>query len=375
MSSLCRHHIECGGCSFQELPYEEQLNMKLARLKEASGFEEARMLPAEKHFGFRNKMEYSFEGDSLGLHPRGRFSEVIDLKECPVFSSWAGGFLERVREFARERGLSYYSRRGRNGILKYLILRESKFTGDKMVILVINGRNFEYAEEFSQMVDNSLDGNVSVILARKSTSGDSALTEEYEVIKGSEYIKMKIGNIPLEISPYAFFQPNSYQVNNLYSIISERLEDECSILDLYSGIGSIAFFLAGGGRRITGVESYPACIRDAEHNLKLLSPPGKIDFINEGVRSYSAKLEGDYDYIIVDPPRGGMSYRIWLRLNEYTLCNKKVKKVFYISCSLKNFEEDMRLLKEKTSWELINVTGVDQFVHTPHIEAVAEFRV
>ncbi|NLB34233.1 MAG: class I SAM-dependent RNA methyltransferase [Elusimicrobia bacterium] len=375
MTKLCRHYKECGGCSFQEIPYEEQAKQKLIKLREACGLEDAQLITSENIFGFRNKMEYSFEGENLGLHPRGKFAEVVDLKECPVFSEWVGPFLEKVREFARTHNIPYYQRRGKKGMLKYLILRESKFTGQKMVILVVNSEDFSYAEEFSTMVNESLEGLASVVLAFQPSSGDSALTENYQVLSGREYIAMELGHLSLEISPYAFFQPNSYQIENLYSLISENIEDECSILDLYSGIGSIVFFLDRPGRTIAGVESYPACLRDAEHNRQLISPKGDIRFINEGVRSYSAKIEGDYDYIIVDPPRGGMSYRIWLRLNEFTLRSKKIKKVFYVSCSLRNFEDDLKLLKEKTSWKLKKVTGVDQFVHTPHLEMVAEFEI
>ena len=90
---LCRHHQECGGCSFQDVPYGEQLSGKRENLIGITGFEDAVIIESPEIFGFRNKMEYTFEGDSLGLHPRGRFDKVIDLAECPVFSEWVGEFL------------------------------------------------------------------------------------------------------------------------------------------------------------------------------------------------------------------------------------------------------------------------------------------
>ncbi len=375
MNRVCRHFGECGGCSFQDIPYSEQVLRKKERLIEVSGFDEADIIPSEKLIGFRNKMEFSFEGESLGLHPKGRFSRVVDLSECPVFSGWVGDFLEKVREFASEKSLSFYRKKEKKGLLRYLILRESKFTGQKMAVLVVDGTDFSEEKEWGEAARSAVDGMESVILARRHTSGDSALTEDYEVVSGSEYIEMKIGHTTLDISPYSFFQPNSFQVENLYSLVSSRLEDNCSILDLYSGIGSIPFYLAAPGRDITGVESYPVCNRDARRNLKKIKPPGTVRFIQEGVKKFVSSMDREYDYIIVDPPRGGMSYRIWKHINRFSETSERLKKIFYICCSLKNLKTDMSYIRENTDWKLIRVTGVDQFVHTPHLETVVEYAV
>ena len=373
----CRHFGECGGCSFQDVPYGEQVKEKERTLKAASEFAEAEIIPSEKIYGFRNKMEYSFESDSLGLHPRGRFSKVVDLEECPVFSEWVGSLLSTARKFASEKDIEFYGRMNRKGTLRYLILRESKFTGEKMVILVVNGSGFPYGEEWAETIEKSVPGLKSAVLGRRHTSGDSALTEDYEILRGGKYIRMMIGDLELDVSPYSFFQPNSYQVENLYRLISERIEGPCRILDLYSGIGSIPFFLDGQGRDITGVEAYPSCTRDAVHNLEKIGPSANINFVTEGVKSYAAGLREreDFHYVIVDPPRGGMSYRIWVHLNRFAESSRTLRKVFYVCCSLKNLQQDTGFIRENTKWKMVRVTGVDQFVHTPHLETVVEYDV
>ena len=263
----------------------------------------------------------------------------------------------------------------------YLLLRDCKETAEKMVMLVLNGSIFEYKEEWSNMVEGYFSDGVSVVIAKRHTSGDSAFTDDYEVIAGRSYIKMKAASVELDISPFSFFQPNSYQIENMYSLISLGIDNSGRILDLYSGVGTISFYLAAPHREILGVEEDPICFKDALHNMKRLSPAGKIKFVKSKVKNFlmpqnSAIIKKNpsnaekYDYIIIDPPRGGISYKIWQCLDNLVL-----KKIFYISCSLKNLEKDINFIKENTGWKISKVTGIDQFVHTPHLESVVEIDV
>ncbi len=342
-------------------------------LREAASSDKVSIIKSPEIFGFRNKMEYSFEGDNLGLHPRGKFSEVIDLKECPVFSDWVGGFLEKVREFARFYKIPFYKRREKKGILRYLILRESKFTGQKMVILVVDGDRFEYSSQWLEMVSENLSNVRSIVLARRHTTGDSAFTEDYDVLSGDERIEMKIGGMVFDLSPFSFFQPNSYQVENIYSLIERPLGDGM-ILDLFSGTGSISFFVSSSSREVRGIEACESCVRDALRNVEKINPPGKVEFLHSKVKPYIAALNERVDYVIIDPPRGGMSYRVWKHLKK--IADKgTLKKIVYVCCSMKNLKTDLKYIRENTDWEIGNITGVDQFVHTPHLEAVTEISV
>ncbi|MFH1416063.1 MAG: RsmD family RNA methyltransferase [Elusimicrobiota bacterium] len=371
MKALCRHFEDCGGCSIQDVAYGEQVEEKRKKLISITGCDTVDIIESPEIFGFRNKMEYSFEGENLGLHPKGRFDNVVDIKECPVFSDWIGGFLEDVRGFADRYSIPYYSRRKKTGVLRYLIVRESKFSGEIMVNLVVDGDSFDHSGEWAEMVKKSLPGAVSVIVSKRHKTGDSALTDDYSVAAGSGTIAMKIGNIKLDISPYSFFQPNSYQIENMYSLISSKIAAG-RILDLYTGIGSIALYIADKDREILGIDSFPSCIENANRNLEKLKSPGKIEFRESTVKSFLSLLNSSYDYIILDPPRGGISYRIWKHLARLSEETKTVKKIIYVCCSLKNLKEDIDYIRNNTGWNIISASGIDQFVHTPHLETVVE---
>jgi tRNA/tmRNA/rRNA uracil-C5-methylase (TrmA/RlmC/RlmD family) len=377
----------------QEIEYSRQVEKKKNILKLLSGkLLSGQLLPgvdgdkkvhfirSPKIYGFRNKMEFSFEGKDLGLHRRGRFDEVVNLTECPVFSNWVGGFLKEVRAFAARHSLPYYRRRENKGLLRFLILRESKFTGENTAILVINSESFKYKKEWADTVKRYMPGKSSAVIAYKSTPGDSAFTTRSEIVGGTGKMKVKIGKLFLELSPYSFFQPNSYQVENIYSLINSKIDGAKNILDLYTGIGSISFYIAAACRRITGVENSVSCINDAKYNLQKIIPPGKIQFVAGKVRPFLAQCQKPYDCIILDPPRGGISYRVFKHIDRisqeaFNLAKINPVKIIYISCSIKNFKKDLEYISDNTEWKLKSLTGVDQFVHTPHLESVAEFVV
>jgi 23S rRNA (uracil1939-C5)-methyltransferase len=376
---LCKHFGKCGGCAIQDIPYSSQLDMKQKILCDAAGVEDVSIIPSPEIFGFRNKMEYSFESDGLGLHPRGSFSEIVDLDECPVFSEWIGPFLQSVRSFAAKNSIPYFSRLNKKeGILRHLIVRESKFTGDKLVILVTDRDKFSHTYEFAEMVKGELGGSVSVLHARRFSRGDSAVSNDIELLTGPGRLRMKLGNKEMHLSPYSFFQPNSYQVENIYSWILDRIEPGSGVLDLFCGIGTMPVYFSDKCSYITGVENFPACIEDARFNLEKIKPAADIDFELLSVRKYLSEKRSSesfpYDYAVLDPPRGGMSYRIWKYLGQLNEKFATLKRVFYVSCSMRNLKEDMQYIRDELGWELVDITGIDQFVHTRHLEAVMELR-
>lgn len=373
MRRQCRHFGECGGCLYQNIPYEKQVSKKQDILNSITAME-TRIINSSKIFGFRNKMEYSFEDDSLGLHPRGRFDKVVDLKECPVFSDWVGDFLQATRNFSKEYSIPFYSRKNNNGIMRYLILRESKFNDQVMIILVVNTNSFRWEKEWLEMVRNTQKNAVTVILARRHQCGDTAVTEDYDILSGSGYLRMSIGDKKFDISPFSFFQPNSYQIKNMYDIIAEKISSPARVLDLFSGIGTIALYIGGERNSFKCVECYETCIKDAVYNKEKLYPLTNIEFVKASVRTYTAEVKEEFDYVIIDPPRGGMSYRVWKHLVNLQELTKSIKRIFYISCSLRNLQDDINFIKENTNWKVTDAVGVDQFVHTPHLETVVEIK-
>ncbi|MGM0568890.1 MAG: class I SAM-dependent RNA methyltransferase [Elusimicrobiota bacterium] len=372
MKPFCRHFDLCGGCSFQDIDYEQQISRKQELLRNAVPVDDISLIKSPRLRGFRNKMEFSFEGSSLGLHPKKRYDKVIDLKECPVFSPDTGKILNAVRKFAADHSLPYYSRKSNSGLLRYLIVRESKFTDEKMIVLVVSGNSFNLEKEFGEAVAASTEGVKSVIVARRHSSGDTAVSSDYESVYGRDFINMKIGEMKMKISPYTFFQPNSFMVEKMYSLIKNNMKRPSKVLDLYSGAGAIALFLGGKGMEITGVESLKEAVEDARENLDYVSPRGEYDFINEKTRKFLSGEKRKWDYIVMDPPRGGISYRVWLHIKRLKSESGGPEKIFYISCSLKNLAEDINFIKKNTDWKIKKASGVDQFVHTPHLETVVE---
>ncbi|MFC2092158.1 RsmD family RNA methyltransferase, partial [Elusimicrobiota bacterium] len=186
--------------------------------------------------------------------------------------------------------------------------------------------------------------------------------------KGS--IRMKVGLLEMEVSAFSFCQPNSYQIANMYDIVCEAIDSDGTVLDLYSGIGSIALNVAGAGRHITGVENHAPSILDAQKNLLELDLPGKVDFIESSARNFMSSLKHTVDYVILDPPRGGMSYRIWKHLERINRDIGRIRRIVYICCSLRNLQDDLDYIRDYTDWNISSITGVDQFVHTPHLETI-----
>ncbi|MGM0441207.1 MAG: class I SAM-dependent RNA methyltransferase [Elusimicrobiota bacterium] len=384
MKAKCRHFKDCGGCSFQDVNYKRQLERKTKKLEKITGSSASRMIPSPEIYGFRNKMEYSFESGNLGLHPKGKYNEVVDLKECPVFSKWIGGFLEEIRKFAAQNRLSYYSRDAHRGLLRYLIVRESKFTGEKSVMLVVDGeaKNVQKFQEcksdFKEMAAEFFRSPAVIGISYRHSPGDTALSEDYEILTGKKYLNMKISpaeKFSIRLSPYSFFQPNSYQIENLYRPVRESVGEGQNILDLYTGLGSIPFYISGPGLNITGVESFPSCIEDAKYNRVRIQPEGNLKFIHSKVRQFLDASSEFYDTVVLDPPRGGVSYRVFNHINRLKKETGGPKKVIYICCSLKNLEKDFTHITENLGWEVTGITGIDQFVHTPHLEVVAEFNL
>ncbi len=384
MRAKCQHFKECGGCSFQDVKYSRQLEKKTERLEHITSVSNPRIVPSLNIYGFRNKMEYSFEKGNLGLHPKGKYNKVVDLKECPVFSKWIGDFLENIRKFAAGYGLSYYNREKNRGLLRYLIVKESKFTKEKLVMLVVDGNTSELQkfnevkDKFKKTVVEYFNCPAVAVISYRHSRGDTAVSNDYEILTSKKYLNMKISpseDFSISLSPYSFFQPNSYQISNIYKTVKKGVGDVKNILDLYTGVGSIPFYISGPGREITGVENFRSCIEDARYNHARIQPPGQLKFIYSKARQFLDSADKFYHTVILDPPRGGISYRVFNHINRLKKETGGPEKVIYICCSLKNLEEDIYHLKEKLGWELTDITGIDQFVHTPHLEVIAEFNL
>ena len=362
---LCTHGGEpCPGAPWQGLPYERQLAIKaeqvdeaLRRIGDLDGFELEEIVGAEQQWRYRNKLEYSFgeEGGEpiLGFHARGRWDLVVDVEDCHLASEAGNAARNEIREWARAESVPAFDRRAKHGVLRNLVVREGRRTGQIQTRLVTAQRSFP-----KPPVD------LHTVVA--DDSGDS---EGPTGVLGEEYLAEELCGLKWKISPGAFFQTNTEMAERLYAVAAEfaGLTGTEKVFDLFCGIGTIGLTLAARAGEVWGVEIVPEAIEDAERNAKL-NGIGNAHFLAANVRTGVRPLlvqAGKPDVVVVDPPRAGLSQKMIRRVIE---C--EAKKVVYVSCNPTTLAPNAAQLVE-AGYRLTRVRPVDMFPQTPHIECVA----
>ncbi len=367
IADVCTHGGEpCPGAPWQGLPYERQLQIKgeqvdeaLRRIGDLDGFELEEIVGAEQQWRYRNKLEYSFgepEGGGepiLGFHARGRGDRVVDVDDCHLASEAGNAARNEVREWARAESVPAFDRRAKKGVLRNLVVREGRRSGQLQTRLVTTERRFP-----KPPVD------LHTIVA--DDSGDS---EGPTGVLGEEYLRERLGGLEWEISPGAFFQTNTEMAERLYAIAAEYagLNGTEKVFDLFCGIGTIGLTLAARAGEVWGVEIVPEAIADAERNAKL-NGIGNAHFLAANVRTGVRPLlvqAGKPDVVVLDPPRAGLSQKMIRRVIE---C--EAKRIVYVSCNPTTLAPNAAQLVE-AGYRLSRVRPVDMFPQTPHIECVA----
>ncbi|MGB2988768.1 MAG: 23S rRNA (uracil(1939)-C(5))-methyltransferase RlmD [Candidatus Zixiibacteriota bacterium] len=378
----CSHFGFCGGCTWQNLKYEEQVRFKAKFVKDSleriGGFTDPPVedaLGSDDVFYYRNKMEYAFSPHSgkklvLGLHPRKRFDLVFDLKECFLQSKTANGILDFVRTFAREKNLSAYDHRTKSGLLRYLVVKEGKNTDSTMVNLVTYKGDFPPAREFSDALLSSFPFVKSVVRNINSKLAQIAVGEEEELLGGERTITEKLGEFTFEISSNSFFQTNPRQAEKLYEVVLDAsgLQGDEEVLDLYCGNGTISMFLSRAAKKVIGVESLEEAVQNARRNAEL-NGVSNCEFIQGEAKAVLRDFEQNKaipDLVVIDPPRAGLHPRVIKSLQ-----NLKPQRIVYVSCNPTTLARDLTVFCRQ-DYKLENVKPVDMFPHTYHIESVAK---
>ncbi len=372
----CSHFGGCGGCKLQDLAYEAQLRFKARQVRDIfqriGGFSNPpikEIIRAEKRFFYRNKMEFTFStfaGEPiLGLHRAGSFSQVFDLKRCLLQSELSNEILAQVREFVRRRKLSVYDLRGHKGLLRFLTIREGKLTGEVMVSLVTADEKFLEMSELAQILADKFPQITSIfqiINPRKASIAQG----EPKLSWGEPSITERIAEFSFSISPNSFFQTNPYQAAKLYGLVKglSRLKGSETVIDLYSGTGSIGIYLARSARRVIGIESQEEAVIDARRNAEL-NGIGNCQFIQGEVREILPQLGKKPDLVVLDPPRAGMHPKAIDALLEL-----HPPRIIYISCNPATQARDLTKICAD-GYGLKGVYPLDMFPHTYHIESVA----
>lgn len=397
----CAHFGACGGCKWQQLPYEQQLEEKQRRVNALfadllhEDVDVSPIVPCDPPWQYRNKMDFSFSSSRegvpyLGLVVNGGRGRAMNTKECHLCADWQMEVLERVRAWWLASELEAYFPPRDHGSLRSLTIREGQRTGDRMVILQVSGRpefalNRHQLETFADAVrpvlQNSRPGSRHGIFVRIQQTAKGMPTNFYELhLEGTAHVReqlyLKTGEgeakaLQFSISPTAFFQPNTRQAERLYSTALEmaNIGAEDLVFDLYCGTGTLGICAGLTARQVVGIELSPEAVLDANDNVRH-NQLDNVSVICGDVGRELERLQREEpgmrpDVVMVDPPRAGLS-------TEAIAClaSLKANRLVYVSCNPKTQATDVAALVE-AGYQLKAMRAVDQFPHTIHIENVA----
>ncbi len=376
----CAHFPACGGCRFQDLAYEAQLEQKQLQVRDAlerlAGIAEPpleQIVPCEPEiFHYRNKVEYSFTsteaGPALGFHRAGRWDEVLEIDRCWLIDDLGNAIRDAVRDWAREEGLEAYSQTDGSGYLRHLVLRQGRNTGQALVQLVTApGEKFEagyFVDVLRRFPEvRSIHWSVNDTLA-EVTNLPSLL------LWGEEWIEEELGGLRFRVRPNAFLQTNTAMAEQLYALAREAagLTGGETVWDLYCGIGTIGLSLAGDALTVWGIEVSEESVACALENAVLNGITNAAFFAGNVGEVVEELLErsGAPDVVVVDPPRAGLAGKALRRLGRIG-----APRLVYVSCNPTTLAGDVKALRDEHDYELKRLTPVDMFPHTPHVESVS----
>ncbi len=388
----CPYSGVCGGCKWQYLPYKLQLEYKQRHVKETlEHIGDIRntpinpTLPSPDIFEYRNKMEFSCSdrkwlmpdqmtgeevdtGFAIGLHVPGTFYKVLDIRACLLQPDQGNQILDDVRCFIGDSGLPVYGLKSHEGFWRFLMLRHSVSEDQWMVNMITASEQHDAISSLAGILMEKYPNIVSVVnnvTARKA----GIAVGEYEIpIAGKASIKDAIGPFVFEISANSFFQTNSRAAKILYDTVARyaQLTGKETVLDLYSGTGTIPIYLSQQASRIVGMEIVDSAISDAENNCRL-NQVDNCRFISGDIRTSLTRIDFKPQVMIIDPPRDGMHKDVVKQVLDMG-----PERIVYVSCNPATLARDLALMKE--FYHVTEVQPVDMFPHTFHIESVACLR-
>lgn len=406
---FCQHFGTCGGCKWQHMTYDAQLQFKhknveaaLQRLAKIDTTGMEPILGSAENKYYRNKLEYTFsnkrwlnkqdmvsapaadsaeftesatlntpnpdlEMNALGFHVPLRFDKILDIEHCYLQAEPSNTLRNSVRSYALAHGLSFYDLRNHEGSLRNLIIRTSS-TGEVMVVVVFAYATQEEVDGLMEYLKVNFPEITSLLYILNQKKNDTIFDQEVITYAGRDHIFEEMEGLKFKIGAKSFYQTNSDQAYELYKITKEfaGFSGNELVYDLYTGAGTIANFVAGGVKQVVGIEYVPTAIEDAKFNSALNKIDNTIFYAGDMkdilTREFIAE-HGKPDVVITDPPRAGMHVDVVERLLEM-----EADKIVYVSCNAATQARDLALLKEK--YEVVRIKPVDMFPHTQHVENV-----
>ena len=375
----CPHFGACGGCRFQDLAYEAQLEAKQAQivdsLRRLGGIAEppvGPIVPSSAIYGYRNKLEYSFtqtdDGPALGFHAAGRWDEVLPIGVCLLTTDTGNAIRDAVQAWAREEALPAYDQADNTGYLRHLVVREGRNTGQALVQLVTaQGERFDrdYLIETLRRIPEVR----SIHWAVNDTPAEVTNLPSL-LLWGEEAIEEELLGLRFRVRPNAFLQTNTEMAETLYRLAIEAagLTGEETVYDLYCGTGTMALAMAAHALSVWGVEISEESVACALENAELNGISNAAFFAGNVGQSLEELRDraGEPDVVVVDPPRAGLAGKALKRVGE-----TGAPRLVYVSCNPTTLAGDLKVLIGEYGYALRQVTPVDMFPHTPHVESVS----
>lgn len=392
---FCQHFGICGGCKWQNIPYDEQLRMKqkqvydqLTRIGKVNLPEFNQILGSVKTQGYRNKLEFGCSNrrwltqdeiasgsdftqmNAVGFHITGAFDKILPIEKCWLMDDLQNKIRNAIRDYAYEHDIVFYDIRRQCGLLRDIMVRNSD-TGEWMVLI-----QFHYEKDEDEVIAKNLlqhiaDGfpEITSLLYVNNQKGNDTFNDlNIEVFKGNDYIYETMDGLTFKVGAKSFYQTNTKQAYHLYSVVRDfaNLTGNELVYDLYTGTGTIANFVSRNAKRVIGIEYVPEAIEDAKINSEINNISNTLFFAGDmkDILTESFISEnGTPDIIITDPPRAGMHPDV-----VQTIIKTAPKRIVYVSCNPATQARDLSLLDNL--YEVVAVQPVDMFPHTPHVENV-----
>lgn len=392
----CEHFTVCGGCRWQHLPYEYQLECKqqqvtdaLTRIAKVELPEISPIIGSKETWHYRNKMEYTFSNkkwltfdqlrsgeefpdrDAAGFHIPGAFDKVLDINRCHLQDDFGNRLRNFIKDYGKTEGMSFYDLKSNSGFLRTLMIRIAS-TGEIMVLMAVGEDNQCAIQKLMTAINDRFPEITSLSYVINTKLNDTFADLDIVAFSGRPYIEERMDDLRFRIGPKSFYQTNSEQAHRLYEVARDfaDLKGGELVYDLYTGTGTIANFVAKCCRKVIGIEYVEDAIKDARINSEVNGIENTLFFAGDMKDVLTDDFIDEYgrpEVMIVDPPRAGMHGDV-----VNVILNAEPERIVYVSCNPATQARDLALLDEK--YKVVRVQPVDMFPHTHHVENVVKLQ-
>ena len=392
---VCQHFGICGGCKWQNLPYEDQLKAKqkqvhdqLTRIGKVVLPDFRPILGSEKIYEYRNKLEFSCSNkrwltkeevnsgvqldhkNAIGFHITGAFDKIYPIEKCWLMDDLCNQIRNEIRDYALNNDISFFDVREQTGLLRDIMIRNSS-TGEWMVLVQFKFQeqgDEQRAHDLLQHIGDRFPQITSPLYVNNQKCNDTFSDQTVEVFKGKDHITEMMDKLQFKVAAKSFYQTNTQQAFHLYEVARQlaQLTGKELVYDLYTGTGTIANFVARHAQQVIGIEYVEDAIADAKANSKCNGIENTLFYagdMKDILTDEFVEQHGKPDVIITDPPRAGMHPDV-----IQTILRAAPKRIVYVSCNPATQARDLEVLNEQYRVEAVQ--PVDMFPHTPHVENV-----